>query len=161
MEFDKNDQIEYSGNMVKHESAGGFVFFEDPKTHKLFVALLRKKDGNYVIPKGHLRKEEIYEEAALREIKEELLLKVEPKIVSFLCIDSYTFTLDDSGVIHSKNVYLYVFQVKDKVTIEPPEDEGFGSAEWLPFETAVQKIAFDKKNLLDARQSFYFNEQEV
>jgi len=157
MKFDENDQIENSLNAVKHESAGGFVFFEDPLTHEMFVALLRKTDGYYVIPKGHLKKGEDPKEAAFREVKEELLLKDALRIVSFLGIDRYTFTLDDNKTIHYKNVYLFVFRTDKKVNIKPLKDEGFEAAEWLPFEVAIEKISFDKENLLKARQSFYYN----
>lgn len=156
MKFDENDQIECLSNNVKHESAGGFVFFEDPTTHELFVALLRKTDGHYVIPKGHLQKGEIPKLAAIREINEELLLKDHLETISFIGIDSYTFTLDDSGTIHNKNVHLYVFRVDKKANIKPLENEGFEAAEWLPFETAIKKISFDKGNLLKAMQSFYY-----
>lgn len=157
MKFEENDQIEYSPDAVKHESAGGFVFFEDQLTHELFVTLLRKADGHYVIPKGHLQKGEVPKAAAIREVKEELSLKDTPEIISFIGIDSYTFTLDDSGLIHHKNVHLYIFLTDKKVNIEPLKNEGFETAEWLSFEVALEKISFDKKNLLKARQSFYYN----
>ena len=157
MEFDENDQIECSPNGIKHESAGGFVFFENDKTHELFVALLRKTDGRYLIPKGHIRKGEKTQDAAIREVREELNLKEIPEIISFLGVDSYTFTLDDSNTTHYKNVYLYVFRLNEKAEIKPKIDEGFETAEWIPFEEAVQKISFDKENLLRARQCFYYN----
>ena len=160
MEFDENDQIEYSANKIIHESAGGFVFFEDPKTHELFVPLLKTITGQYVIPKGHLKKDETPEAAAIREITEELTLD-EPvlEVVSFLGVNSYEFTLKDDGVIHQKNVHLYVFQSKEKVLIKPLEEEGFVAADWLLFDTALEKISFDKENLLKARQSFYFDKR--
>ena len=160
MKFDKNDQIEYSSDCIKHESAGGFVFFEDPTTHKLFVSLLKKADGQYVIPKGHIQKNEKPEEAALREIKEELSLDVDtPKIISFLGVDSYEFTLEDGGINHSKNVHLYVFESDKKMNIKPLKEEGFESAEWFLFNVALEKISFDRENLLKARQSFYYNKR--
>jgi 8-oxo-dGTP pyrophosphatase MutT (NUDIX family) len=157
MQFDKNDQIEYSSTGIKHESAGGFVFFEDDKTHELFVALLHTPDGHYLIPKGHIRKGKTAQNTAIREIKEELTLKETPEIISFLRVDSYTFTLDDSGTTHYKNVHLYTFRLNEKVDIKPNFDEGFDMAEWIPFEEAVEKISFDKENLLRARQCFYYN----
>lgn len=157
MKFDENDQVEYSPNGIKHESAGGFVFFEDDKTHELFVALLRKPDGYYLIPKGHIKKGEETQDAAVREVKEELNLKETPEIVSFLRIDSYTFTLDDSNTTHHKNVHLYVFRLNKRAEIRPQIDEGFEAAEWIPFEKAVEKISFDRENLLRARQCFYYN----
>ncbi len=158
MKFDKNDQIEYSSDCIKHESAGGFVFFEDPRTHKLFVSLLKTTDGQYVIPKGHIQKNEKPEEAATREVKEELSLVGNiPKIVSFLGVDSYEFILEDGGINHFKNVHLYVFESNEKMNIKPLKEEGFEAAEWFLFNVALEKISFDKENLLKARQSFYYN----
>jgi len=157
MQFDENDQIEYSSNGVRHKSAGGFVFFEDDKTHKLFVALLCKTDGHYLIPKGHIRKGEEARDAAVREVKEELTLKETPDVISFLRIDSYTFTLDDSNTTHYKDVHLYVFRLNKKAEIKPNIDEEFEAAEWIPFEEAIEKISFDKENLLRARQCLYYN----
>ena len=157
MQFEENDRIEYSSKGVEHESAGGFVFFEDKKTHKLFVALLRKSDGHYFIPKGHIRKNEKPQEAAIREVKEELLLKEVPEVVSFLGTSSYTFTLDNNGITHYKNVHLYTFRFNKKLEINPQIDEGFEAAEWIPFEEAVEKISFDRENLLKARQHFYLH----
>jgi bis(5'-nucleosidyl)-tetraphosphatase len=157
MKFDENDQIKYSPTGIIHESAGGFVFFENNKNHKLFVALLRKPDGRYLIPKGHIKKNEGAQDAATREVKEELSLKETPEIISFLRIDSYTFTLDDSDITHYKNVHLYVFRLRKKTKIRPKTDEGFEAAEWTPFEEAIKKISFDKKNLLMARHHFQYN----
>lgn len=156
MQFNESDQIEYTPEGIKHESAGGFVFFENEQTHELFVALLRKADGRYLIPKGHIKKGEKPRAAAVREIKEELSLKEDPKIVSFLKTDSYTFTLDDNTT-HYKNVRLYVFEVDKKIEIKPSIEEGFEAAEWFPFAEAVEKVSFDKENLLRARQCFYYN----
>lgn len=159
MKFDENDQIEYSPNSIRHESAGGFVFFEDDKTHELFVALLRKSDGHYLIPKGHIRKGEEAKDAAVREVMEELKLKERPEVVSFLRIDSYVFTLDDSNTTHQKNVHLYIFRFNEKAEINPQIEEGFEVAEWIPFEKAVEKISFDRENLLRARRCFFYNKQ--
>lgn len=133
------------------------MFFEDDKTHELFVALLRKSDGHYLIPKGHIRKGEEAKDAAVREVMEELKLEEMPEIVSFLRIDSYTFTLDDSNTTHHKNVHLYVFRLNKKAEINPQIEEGFEVAEWIPFEKAVEKISFDRENLLRARQCFCYN----
>jgi 8-oxo-dGTP pyrophosphatase MutT (NUDIX family)/glycosyltransferase involved in cell wall biosynthesis len=157
MNFNKNDRIEYLSNIVKHESAGGFVFFEDPATHELFVALLQKADGYYVIPKGHIKKNETPEMAAIREIKEELSLIDNPQVISFIGISSYTFTLDDPKIVHKKNVHNYVFRFYKKMDIKPQKEEGYEKAEWVSFETALEKISFDKENLLKAKQSFYYN----
>ena len=154
MKLDKKDQIEYLPNKIKHETAGGFVFFEEPQTHELFVALLCK-NGRYVIPKGHLKKGEKPEAAAIREIQEELTLKEKMQTVSFLGINNYTFMLGDNKTPHSKNVHLFVFSLNKKAALEPNREEGFESAKWFSFKKAVDKISFDKENLIKAQGCFY------
>lgn len=157
MQCEESDRIEYSSAGITHECAGGFIFFENSKTHELFVALLRKADGYCVIPKGHIRKGEAVQDAAIREIKEELTLEETPEIISFLRTDSYTFALDDTNTTHYKNVHLYVLRMNAKAEIIPNTDERFEAVEWVPFEKAVEKISFDTENLLRARQCFYYN----
>lgn len=157
MEFSKSDKIEFFNDKIIHQSAGGFVFYEAPKDHILYVALLQKPDGKFFIPKGHIQKNEKPEQAAIREIKEELLLKKNLEIIAKIGVNNYSFTLDESGVIHYKNVHLYVFSLPKKEIIKPLESEDFIKAEWLKFNEALEKISFDKDNLLKARQYFYFH----
>jgi len=156
MEFSKSDQIEFFEDKVIHQSAGGFVFYETPESHILYVALLQKLDSKFYIPKGHILKNEKSDKAALREVREELMLEKDPRIVTKIGIDRYTFTLPDDKRIHYKNVHLYVFNLSQKEDIKPPENEDFIKAEWLEFNEAKEKMAFDKENLLRARQYFYF-----
>lgn len=156
MEFSESDQIEFTKDKVLHVSAGGFVFYESPDDHILYVALLQKPDGKFFIPKGHILKNEMPENATMREVKEELMLEKEPNIVAKLGVDSYTFTLPNDNRTHCKNVHLYVFVLEQKFPIKPMEREGFIKAEWIKFNDALEKITFDKNNLLKARQHFYF-----
>ena len=155
MEFFKSDQIVFLRDKVVHQSAGGFVFYEEPASHILYVALLQKSDGKFYIPKGHIQKNEKSELAALREIKEELMLDKNPKIITKIGKDSYVFTLPNDKRPHYKNVHLYVFNLPQKENIKPLEKEDFISAQWLEFDEALEKIAFDKKNLQKAKQCFY------
>lgn len=159
MKFSKLDQIEFFKDKVIHQSAGGFVFYEALESHILYVALLQKPDGKFHIPKGHILKGEEPEQAALREVKEELMLEKNPKIVAKIGIDSYTFTLPDDERMHYKNVHLYVFKLSSKEEIKPLERENFINAKWLKFNEALEKMAFERENLLRARQLFYFNKR--
>lgn len=156
MEFSKLDQIDFFEDKVIHQSAGGFVFYEDPKNHLLYIALLQKPNKKFFIPKGHLLKNEEPDAGALREIREELIVNKNPQIVAKMGINSYSFVLPNDKRIHYKNVHLYVFNFSEKETIKPLESENFINAEWLKFDEALEKIAFDKNNLLKARQYFYF-----
>ena len=51
--------------MKKEKSAGGVVLRKDD------VLLLKRFAGNWVLPKGHIEKDETAEIAALREVREE------------------------------------------------------------------------------------------
>lgn len=157
MEFSKSDQIEFFDDRVNHQSAGGFVFYESKDSHILYVALLQKPDGKFYIPKGHILIDEKPEQAAIREVREELTLDKNPEIIGKIGIDRYTFTLPDDKRIHYKNVHLYFFGLSQKEDIKPLEREDFIKAEWIEFNEALEKMAFDKENLLKARQCFYFH----
>jgi len=159
MQFNKKDQIEFKENMVFHQSAGGFVFYEDKNTHILYVALLKKDNGNYLIPKGHIQQNEDEKNAALREIKEELNFEGNLEQISKIGIDNYSFKLQNDNREHYKNVHLYVYNSPKKEKINPLEKEVFVIAEWLEFYDALEKITFDKDNLLKARQFFYYNKK--
>jgi glycosyltransferase involved in cell wall biosynthesis/8-oxo-dGTP pyrophosphatase MutT (NUDIX family) len=154
------DQIKHYSDHVIHRSAGGFVFFEDTRTHELFIALLNKNDGKYVIPKGHVRFGETDEKAARREIREELSLKGDFETIACMGVNHYEFRLQENpDVRHHKDVYLYVFQTSGKNHLRPLTSEGFNVAEWLSFDVALARISFDRENLLKARRLFYQNKE--
>lgn len=158
MPLNKTDQITETKTGIEHQSAGGFVFFEDPKTHELYVPVLKQKSGEIVIPKGHLKKKEKPADAGLREVTEELTLNKKPKIVSFIGKSNYSFKLDDDKV-HHKTANLYVYSVDNKESIRPIRGENFKSARWMPFYKAVDGLTYDKDWLLAARQKFYFKKK--
>lgn len=144
------DKIQKHENYTQHESAGGFLFYKNPDTESIYVALLKDRDDKYVVPKGHIKEGESSKEAAKRELKEELSLDVDSDIVSFLDTSSYSFQMPD-GSEHKKKVYLYIFRVGEKVKIKPNKSEGIKSAEWFLFEDALEKISFDKEYLKKAK----------
>lgn len=140
-----------------HESAGGFLFFQKSYSQRLFVALLKTLKGEYVIPKGHLKKRESPEDAALREVKEELLLKKNPQVVSKLGTKSYTFTRAGDKLPNRKKVHLYVFRSFNKEEISPLKSEGFVAAKWFLFQDALKKITFDRENPIKAKKLLYLD----
>ena len=117
--------------------------------------LFWKKNGGYLIPKGHLQKNESPQSASLREIKEELNLKVNPKTIAKIGTNNYTFKLPSDNRTHYKKVHLYIYSFLKKEKVSPLKEEGFVKAGWLNFYDALDKITFDKENLLKARKYFY------
>lgn len=157
MEFAKDDKITIEDNKTYHESAGGFVFYEEPSAHKLFVALIKPEDNeNLFIPKGHLKNGEKPKEAAVREIQEELSLKISLDFVTELGASEYSFDLGD-GVTHFKKIHIYIFSSPEKTKLLAPENENIEKADWYEFYEALGKLAYDKENLLKARQLFYYH----
>ena len=118
------------------------------------MALLKTSSGEYVIPKGHLKKKENAEDAALREVKEELLLGENPHIIGKLGISNYTFIRPEDKLPHRKKVHLYVFYLANKEKISPLKSEGSVAAKWFPFHDAIKKITFSKGDLIKAKKIF-------
>jgi len=154
------DNIKQIGEHVYHKSAGGFVFYEEPRTHELFVALIRpqKEDGLFV-PKGHIKTSEKPIEAAKREICEELSICQQLDLVSELGVEKYSFTMDDSGILHHKEVFLYVFSCSEKFSVKARSEENIEEAGWFSFYDGLRKMTYDRDSLLKARQLFYFNKK--
>lgn len=143
---------------LNHHSSGGFVFYRDAISSRLFVVLIQNKRGEFVIPKGHVEDGESSIDAALREINEESGVKPEYlKYSSFVVTDKYEFKLN--GEDHIKTVDLYAFEAKIKVNLTPLTSEGISTAAWYQFEEAVDMISFNQKELLSARQLFYYNRE--
>ncbi|MCL5782202.1 MAG: glycosyltransferase [Patescibacteria group bacterium] len=157
MQFNQADQIKVTAEGVYHKSAGGFVFYEEEKTHRLFVALIKPKgkDG-FFIPKGHIKNGETPKDAATREIREEFVLDKTPEFISEIGVEKYSFTLDNSDTIHFKEVTIFVFRLMTKEILKVPKDENIEQSQWLEFYNALGQMPYDKENLLRARQIYYF-----
>jgi len=141
------DKIMTMKNFVFHESAGGYLFSEDKG--KLYVALLEKNDGKYFIPKGHIKSNEIPEEAALREIKEELSLEESPTKVAKVGTIKYSFGQPDNRE-HVKEVHIYVYSVPSRVRIKPLGEEDYINAEWFEIDEALRKLEYEKNTFREA-----------
>ncbi len=57
--------------MNKPLTHAGCVVFRDDKEKNLYLIISSSSDKNWVLPKGHIKKDEPSEEAALRELEEE------------------------------------------------------------------------------------------
>ncbi len=124
--------------IVLHESAGGVVLFNNKNS--LQVAILKKNNGERVIPKGHIEIGEKPVAAALREIGEELGINNNLQFIGELKTISYGFKLDDDFSDHFKKVHLFIFLAKKKYRLLPLKKEGFIKAEWLPWSIAKEQL---------------------
>lgn len=148
-------QIKMNTKYVGHHiSSGGFVFYEDSITKEIYVALLKDKNKNWWIPKGHVEEWESQVEAAFREIEEEMGIKKEElEFIDFCYKDSYSY--EENGGINTKEVYINIFSTKEKFKLSTDEnDENLVEVKWYKFDEALEIIAFNKNELILSKKIF-------
>ena len=103
--------------------------------------LLRKYNGDWVLPKGKIEPGETHEEAALREVREETGVKA--TIGKYLGEIHYTYkeNWDQSRSVH-KIVYWYLMKTKCMDTI-PQREEGFVDAKFIHMDRVVDMARYD------------------
>ncbi|WP_099188466.1 NUDIX hydrolase [Tepidibacter mesophilus] len=121
--------------MREEISAGGVVLFGNA------ILLLRKYNGDWVLPKGKVEKNEEKDEAALREVFEESGVKGE--IIKYLGEIHYTFkeNWDENKTVH-KTVFWYLMKAKTMNTI-PQREEGFVDAKFIHINRVVDLAKYD------------------
>lgn len=106
--------------------------------NKLFTPLLKKKSGEWVIPKGHINRGEKTLEAAVREIKEELGLKNVAKLEKITKLRTISYKFKSRGVENFKRVDLFAFRTPKRYKLLPLEKEGFIDAKWMEIDRALK-----------------------
>ena len=86
--------------MINDYCAGGLVFLQDK------LVILKRFNGAWLFPKGHVDPGETEEIAALREVHEECGLTA--RIIQKLGVTSYTFT--EQGMEHNKTVVWFLME---------------------------------------------------
>lgn len=134
--------------MLKEEiSSGGVVVFNNA------ILLLKKFNGDWVLPKGKIEEGESSKDAALREVFEEGGVRAEIK--EYLGEIHYTYkeNWDENRPVH-KTVHWYLMTCKNMETT-PQKEEGFVEAKFIHFnqvlsiakyndETAIIEVALKK-----------------
>ncbi len=114
--------------MERVYSAGGVVFY------KKSILLLKKENGSWVLPKGHIEIGEKKEEAALREVHEEAGVKAE--ILEYLDYIEYTFKdFRRNNILVHKNVSWFVM-LSNSDEKKPQTEEGFIEAAYIAIKDA-------------------------
>ena len=124
---------------MKEVSAGGVLVFGDS------VLVLRKFNGDFVLPKGQVEIGETFEAAAIREVYEEA--GVRGKIVFYLDCVHYTYRNIRSRKTVEKTVHWYLMKV-DSINPKPQRSEGFARAELIPLEKARRVLKFGGERLM-------------
>ena len=144
-----------------HISSGGFIFFKDSSTGKIFTLLITNNKNTLWICKGHLEKNEDQISAALREFEEEMGL--ERKYLEYIgLVKKVSYSYVENGGTNTKEVYINVFCANEKIDLSKNIGiEDIIKIEWYSFDDAIEKISYDKSDLIRAREMFlsYLNNE--
>lgn len=124
--------------MKKATSAGGIVTKIDNGILKICLVRPSIPTEEYVFPKGHLKKNETIEAAALREVQEETGLP-NLAIIKYLGIVKRNSEEKD-GTKVIKTIHLYLMSTDNYEHGEAEEDY-----KWLSIEEALKKMHFKKE----------------
>ena len=134
----KKDQL------IREFSAGGVVF--QKSNNKIRYLLIKDRQNNWTIPKGHIESGENPQEAALREIKEETGLK---KLNIARELESTRYFYCRGKELIRKTVFLYLIEAKDDEELNPDKKEIKG-AMWFTGKDALKNVSYSNiKDMLN------------
>lgn len=128
--------------MKSEISAGGVVVFGNT------ILLLKKYNGDWVMPKGRVEKGESFDQAALREVFEETSVKAE--IGKYIGSVKYTFRNGRGmeGELIEKTVHWYVMAAKS-MHCAPLHSEGFVEAKFIHIDKVLKIMKYtDEKKII-------------
>lgn len=116
-------------------SAGGIVYRDNQ------ILMLKKKNGDWVLPKGRIEAKETLEETAVREVKEET--NIDTVIIDYLGITAYSFSnfWTEYKLIHKK-VSWYLMRATSFDLI-PLREEGFIKAAFIDKSKVLRLAKYD------------------
>lgn len=126
---------------MKEISSGGVVVFGNT------ILLLRKFNGDWVLPKGRLEEGENTKSAALREVYEESGVKGE--IVKYLGNINYNYKNLKKDEIVIKTVHWYLMKANN-MDSKPQKQEGFVDAVFVHIDKVTGLVRYsDERKILD------------
>lgn len=129
---------------MKHESSAGVVVYHrDTQTNTIQYLLLHYPGGHWGFPKGKIEKGEDLRKAAVREVKEETGLDVEP-VGTFSQAITYYFR-DRDGTLVDKEVTFFVAEVDNTNVTLSEEHQDYT---WLSIEPALEKLTYNNSRQL-------------
>ncbi len=137
--------------MKKEVSAGGIVLVGNA------ILMLKKYNGDWVLPKGRTKAGETLEHTAIREVNEET--GVRGTILFYLGNIQY---LLHSGRVRKektrKTVHWYLMQAKDMKCV-PLKQEGFVEAKYIPLERALEIARYDDERKIIRKAADYYEKE--
>ncbi|WP_077368452.1 NUDIX hydrolase [Anaerosalibacter sp. Marseille-P3206] len=125
--------------MIREVSAGGVVVFGNA------VLLLRKFNGDWVLPKGKVENSEGLKSAALREVLEESGVKA--KIIEYLGEINYDFKSIRENELVNKTVHWFLMRASDMNSV-PQKEEGFIEARYVHISRATSLLKYEDEKAI-------------
>lgn len=126
--------------MIEETSSGGVVIFGNT------ILLLKKFNGDWVLPKGRIEKDETVRDAALREVSEESGVKAE--IVKYIGMVHYKYKNLKKNEMVYKTVHWYVMKT-NCMDCTPQKKEGFVDAKFVHINKAKELVRYkDEKKII-------------
>jgi 8-oxo-dGTP pyrophosphatase MutT (NUDIX family) len=122
-------------------SAGGVVYFGNA------ILLLKKFNGDWVLPKGKVEEDEDIVEASVREVYEEGGVKAD--VIKYLGKINYSFKNSwNNNEIVNKTVHWYLMKARN-MTCNPQKEEGFIDARFIHMKRVAGMAKYDdEKNII-------------
>jgi ADP-ribose pyrophosphatase YjhB (NUDIX family) len=140
--------------MRTETSAGGIVIVGNA------ILLLRKYNGDWVLPKGRVEENEEISKTALREVLEESGVKAE--IVKYIGEITYPLNLhrqDKERAI--KTVHWFLMKARN-MDCKPQKEEGFVEAKYIHIDRAAEIAHYnDEKRMIECAKNEYAKDLTV
>ena len=120
--------------MLEEVSAGGVVIFGNT------ILLLRKFNGDWVLPKGRVEEKEEIRDAALREVLEESGVKAE--IIKYIGMVHYNYKNLKGNETVYKTVHWYLMKTNSMESV-PQKKEGFAEATFVHIDKVIDLVKYD------------------
>jgi 8-oxo-dGTP pyrophosphatase MutT (NUDIX family) len=118
-------------------SAGGVVYFGNA------ILLLKKFNGDWVLPKGKVEEDEDIVEASVREVYEEGGVKAD--VIKYLGKINYSFK---NSWNNNEIVHWYLMKARN-MTCNPQKEEGFIDARFIHMKRVAGMAKYDdEKNII-------------
>jgi len=128
-------------------SAGGLIIRNHNNVWQ--ILLIRDMNDNWTFPKGFIETGEQLEEAARREIQEEVGLN--RGLLMMKQLSPITYTFRRKVEVH-KTVYYFLFLYKGNEDVHGQTEEGISDVLWIPLNLANKKISYPKTNIVLLRE---------
>jgi ADP-ribose pyrophosphatase YjhB (NUDIX family) len=120
--------------MITEISSGGVVIFGNA------LLLLRKYNGDWVLPKGRVEEGEKLHKAALREVYEESGVKAE--ITQYIGRINYHYRNIKEDKMVSKTVHWYLMK-SPNMNCKPERKEGFIDAKFIHIDKVMDIVRYE------------------